>query len=621
MEIDKLTKQTILNDDIFCEVMDEKDPVFRKRMIMALTDRAFDLGVKTKFEDLMKAYEKIERQELSLAKKRKPEQETLSNYTCFESDKYPDLFCGNWIADLRGIRTYSMFGECLACYHPILPMERLTNLETGTEKIVLAFYKGNRWREITVDKEQIATNTKITALSNLGVSVTSENSRYLVKFLSDVENYNIDIIPERVSTSKMGWINGEFMPYTDSILFDGNGKFEDTFNAIAQKGNYDKWLNLVRYYREKGRPELKFYLAASFASVLVKPLNALPFWCNVWGGTGAGKTVAELIAVSVWADPADNRYMADFKSTDVATEVRLDFLNNLPFVMDDTANVKKKLGDNFSAMVYDICSGKGKSRSNRNLGINREKTWRNVIFSSGETPLSNEQLQGGAINRILDLESSPIPIFEDGQAVVDLISQNYGHAGYEYIKAIKEIGAEKLNEMQREILDKIMESKKMEKQSISLSILLTADKIATDYIFKDGQYLDFDDVKSVLVDPLTVSENERCYEYVLGEVSMNPNKFKTNDFGDYQGEMWGFIEKDCAVILANAFEKICKQGNYSSKGFLAWADKQKLLVETDKGRKTKVKKIGGSPVRCVVLKLKEESESEESGDLPFDDED
>ena len=207
LEIDKLTKQTILEDDIFCEVMDEKDPVFRKRMIMELTDRAFDLGVKTKFEDLMKAYEKIERQELSLAKKKKPEQETLSNFTCFESDKYPNLFCGNWIADERGIRTYSMFGECLACYHPILPVERLTNLETGTEKIVLAFYKGDRWREITVDKEQIATNTKITALSNLGVSVTSENSRYLVKFLSDVENYNIDIIPERVSTSRMGWVS------------------------------------------------------------------------------------------------------------------------------------------------------------------------------------------------------------------------------------------------------------------------------------------------------------------------------------------------------------------------------------------------------------------------------
>ena len=614
LELDCLTAKSIMDDDIFCFIIEEKDPVFRDKLVENLKDRASELGVKVKFEARLKAYYKSEKQEMMIKKSTPQMQQSLENWTAFQSEQYCDLFCGNWIADTTGVRTFSMFGECLACYHPILPIERLTNIETGTEKITLAFLKGHKWREITVDKEQIATNTKITALSNLGVSVTSENSRYLVKYLSDIENFNLDSIPERISTSRMGWIGDEFMPYTDNVLFDGNGKFEDTFHAIGKKGNYEVWLDLLRYYRAKGRVELKFYLAASFASVLLKPLNALPFWCNVWGGTGMGKTVAEMLAVSIWADPSNNRYIADFKTTDVAIEVRMDFLNNLPMVMDDTANMKKKMGDNFSSLIYDLCSGKGKSRSNRNLGINKEKTWRNVIFSSGETPLSNENLQGGAMNRILDLEASSVPIFEDGQAVVDTISQNYGHAGRAFIEVIKEIGFEKISEIQKEFFEALKLQNKMEKQSLSLSILLTADKIATDYIFKDSQYIDIKDVEQVLNDPNIVSENERCYDYVLGEVAMNPNKFKANDFGDYQGEMWGVIQNGYVIILSNVFEKLCKQGNFSSKAFLAWAEKCGF-IQTDKGRKTKKKSFNNNKTNCVFLKLKQDDYEDE--DLPF----
>lgn len=607
LELDKLTKQSILEEETFLEIMDEKDGICRERLIIDISDRATELGVKAKFDKLLKSYQKAEKDMLKAQKPAVIPPQNLNNTTNFGSEKYPDLFCGNWIADTSGIRTFSMFGECQACYHPILPVERLTNIESGTEKIVLAFFKGNRWREITVDKDQIASNTKIIALSNLGVSVTSENSRYLVKYLSDVENFNADIIPEKISTSRMGWIDGEFMPFTDNVLFDGDGKFDEVFNSIRTSGDYEKWLQLVIYYRLKGRTELKFYLAASFASVLIKPLNALPFWCNVWGGTGAGKTVAEMIAVSIWADPTNNRYIADFRTTDVATEVRMDFLNNLPMVVDDTATIKRKMGDNFSSMIYDFCSGKGKSRSNRNLGINREKTWRNVIFSSGESPLSNENLQGGAINRVLDLEASPVPIFDNGQEVVDIISQNFGFAGPEFIRIIKDIGIDEIKKMQQDILSELREKNKMEKQSVSLSILLTADKIATDYIFKDRQYLSCDEVESVLVDPTIVSENERCYDYILGEVATNPNKFNKNDFGNYQNEMWGCIQDDYVVILYNAFERICKQGNFSGKAFLSWANKQGLL-KSDKGKNVKNKKFDGNIFKCVFLKKKDDEE-------------
>ena len=58
----------------------------------------------------------------------------------------------------------------------------------------------------------ISSANKIVNLSKLGVSVTSENARLLVKYLSDVENLNDDEIPVQKSSSKLGWIGDGFIP-------------------------------------------------------------------------------------------------------------------------------------------------------------------------------------------------------------------------------------------------------------------------------------------------------------------------------------------------------------------------------------------------------------------------
>ena len=65
----------------------------------------------------------------------------------------------------------------------------------------------------------------------------------------------------------------------------------------------------------------------------------------------------------------------------------------------------------------------------------------------------------------------------------------------------------------------------MQKQSLSLSIILTADKLATDYLFKDAQYISLEEAKEVLIDRNELSDNERCYQFVLDKVAMNPARF------------------------------------------------------------------------------------------------
>ena len=80
----------------------------------------------------------------------------------------------------------------------------------------------------------------------------------------------------------------------------------------------------------------KIILAASFASVLLEPLGCLPFFVHLWGvDSGTGKTVALMVAASVWGDPAIGNYVKTFDGTVVGLEKTAAFLNELPLCLDE----------------------------------------------------------------------------------------------------------------------------------------------------------------------------------------------------------------------------------------------------------------------------------------------
>lgn len=611
-EMSEFDADSILDDEVFIELFEMEDPILRSKTKVQLTRRAKQLGVKSDFEEIMKGYNQADRE------MKRQEQEnrtvcTVDNYTNF-TGPHDRMYCGAWIADDRGVFAQNSGRvDEVACYHPILPVERLRNLETGEEQIKLAYKRNNQWQDIVVPKTMITSANKIVALSGRGISVTSENAKLLVKYLADVENGNDDYIDVQYSTSKLGWINDQFIPYDTDIIFDGDNRFKQAFESVSDHGSFDVWLRHVRELRASGRMEVKFLLAASFSSVLVQVLGGLPFFVDLWGETEGGKTVSLMVAASVWANPDESRYIGDFKTTDVALEAKADMLNHLPMLLDDTSKTSARIRDNFEGIVYDLCSGKGKSRSNKELGINRENRWRNVMICNGERPLSSYVNQGGAINRILEVECGE-KIYQDPQKTAETVKKNYGHAGKEFVEIIKELGEDEIRSIQKEFQKQLLDTDKMQKQSISLSIVLTADKIATDYIFKDGQYISMEEAKKVLIDRNELSDNERCYHFIQDKVAMNGHRFDAMT----SCEKWGIVENGYAIFYNSAFDQICKDGGFSKKSFLSWAAKKGIIQQDSKGNHTKQKKIDGKNSRCVFLQLNLEESVDNDGFASID---
>lgn len=595
-KIEEVTKSDLLSREFMQEVFDEEDEIERGVNIANLMDRARELKVYTEFKILLDAFRKAERE--ALPEKTKG---TLCQWTNFESDEYDNMICGYWNATERGILKPN--SDEYACYHPILPVERLKNIETGAEQIKLAYKRNGTWHEIVVPKSLIASASKIVALAEQGIAVTSENAKLLVKYLSDVENQNDNFIKIKRSTSKFGWLNKDFIPFDGDIIFDGDMKFKQVSESVTTQGSYTTWLDHVRTVRARKRIESKFCLAASFASVLVAPLRGLPFFVDLWGGTEAGKSVALMLAASVWANPDENAFIGDYKSTETALEAKADMLNHLPMLLDDTSNQNRRLAENFESLVYVLCSGKGKTRSNKDIGINRESRWKNCIITNGEKPLTSYVNQGGAMNRILEISCDGY-IFEDPRLTASVAKNNYGYAGRDFIKILKEIGVEGIMEIQKSFLDELDNDEKMQKQSLSLSIVLTADKIATDYIFKDGEYIDIEEAKQVLIDKNEISDNERCYRFILDRVVANRGRF---DPRNENIEQWGVIEDNYVLMISTALSRLCKEEGFSRLSFLKWAS-DKGLIQGKNGRYDFTKKSNGICVKYVKIKILDDNE-------------
>jgi len=608
--LNKLDKKTILADAVFEEVFNQEDEIQKARLLLSLQDRAAELGVKGKFDQMVKAYKKVDKE---IRQKKMQETAGMDNYTNFDGP-YDTMYCGSWIAGENGIYAQNTSTvEQIACYHPILPIERLKNLETGEEQIKLAFKRNGRWEEVIVPKVMITSASKIVALSGRGVAVTSENAKLLVRYLSDVENRNASQIAVQYSSSKLGWIKKEFLPYDTEIIFDGDSRFRQLFESIGEHGNRDKWYRHVKELRRTARPEIKMMLAASFASVLIPKIGALPFFIDLWGETEGGKTVTLMLAASVWANPAENAYIGDFKTTDVALEAKANMLNHLPMILDDTSKKNRRIEENFEGVVYDLCSGKGKTRSNRDIGINTESHWNNCILTNGERPLTSYVNQGGAINRILEIECGE-KVYADPPKTADTLKKNFGFAGKDFVEVIKAMGEDAVRKIQKDFQQQLFDDEKMQKQSISLSVILTADKIATDALFKDGQYISIDEAKKALIDRNELSDNERCYRYILDKVAMNGTRF---DAGT-ACEKWGIVENGYVFFYNQAFDELCRSGGFSKRSFLSWGVKKKVVETDSKGNPTKQKKIDGKNNRCVCLKLNDGISVDENEFTPVD---
>lgn len=526
----------------------------------------------------------------------------IDNVTNFTNQPL-ELNAGDWEADDSGIFKKNGYNDEVACPHPIMPVERLVNIDTGEEKLQLAFRKGTIWRKIIVSKTVLASSNKVTELAGSGIAVTSQNARAFIQYISDMENMNYYLIPEKKSIGRFGYIPDEgFSPFVDGLIFDGDANFKAMFQTVRSRGSETKWLETAEEVREMSTTA-KIILAASFASVLLEPLNCLPFFVHLWGvDSGTGKTVALMVAASVWGDPAVGAYVKTFDGTVVGMEKTAAFLNNLPFCLDELQLAKDSKGRT-TFDVYKLAQGVGRTRGNRSGGVDLTPTWRNCILTTGESPLTGTASGAGAVNRVIDIEcKSAQAVIKDGMRISGAVKRNYGFAGRKFVERLYQPGViDQVSERYRELFRILSDRDTTEKQAMAAAAIILADELACQWIFSGQQPLTIEQVSEFLASKAAVSAGDRGYKYLCDWVTQNSNKLCGRSENP-NIEVLGALEDGRAYIIRSVFERILQDAGYSTAAMISYL-KQSNLIETRGRANTKGKRINGIPTECFCLRL------------------
>lgn len=468
---------------------------------------------------------------------------------------------------------------------PVLVSEKHIDLDENTQKLTLSFFDKKKWDTVTVSKEIIANQNKIIALSHLGLPFHSGNAKQMVQWLHEMEFCNE--IPTVYTSSKCGWKNihdswsfvfGE--PY-DNPLFtfrfeSDNGNHDQIRAAVNVKGSHEEWLKIIE--KIKPFPKAMIALYHSFASPLLRLLNAPNFIVDYAGVSSVGKSTALNIAASPWGFPSDKGGMINsWDSTKVYVERFANAINDLPFFLDESHKARE---DTASAILYMLANGIGRGRGSLK-GVQRTLHWQTVVFSSGERPIVNSTKFGGASARVITYWGSPFGE-ESQEALVKeinwVLSENYGHAGRMFVLHLLQNQA-LWPSLQQMYQDKVKEYSYYAQGSNAgikgrviqyYAISYVAGRLANElFEFED-------DVNKTIINGLEeamsnldeASYGERAYQWARSWISSNSPSFMTNDQTDkeirsprqWYGK-WLMGNKEVA-IFPDIFEKACKE-----KGF------------------------------------------------------
>ena len=614
-EVSELTKENILDKEIFEHIFSVDNQIARTTLIIKLQDKARELGNIRSFDKLLKAYQ------TEFAQKFK---QRGSNTIQFTQPPIENLKCGKWECEDTGV-TKSTLGAgmipqtVVACSHPILPVERLINVDSETEKIKLAFFKDNKWQYITIERSMVANKSNIIQLSDRGIEVNSENAKDLVSYIADVVSLNAKEIPVNRSTDRLGWIENEFAPYVGDLKYDGDFAFKDVYASIKEVGEYEEWKEVCRKVRKESRIA-HLLLASSFASTLNQMLGVLPFVVHIWGGTGTGKTVGLMLAMSVWGNPEVGKLVRTLNATQVALARYAAFVHDIPFAGDELQTIKNRW-DSFDNLVMYLTEGVDRGRGKAYGGIELLKEWNCCFLFTGEEPITKATSGGGVKNRVIEVEATE-KVIADGNFISNFVRQNYGFAGKEFIKNIPK--QEELQQRYREIFQNILkETDTTDKQAMAMATILLADEISTELIFKDEK-LTIEDIKKWLTSSKEVDVSTRAYEWTMNWIAQNINRFRENE----NGEIWGkYIENEdvCLVNKSLYAEALNRAGFDFTAVIRNFADRNQI-ERNSQGKFTHFTKAFGIKGAYIKFRLEPEKsdlayesnyKQEEMEDLPF----
>ena len=285
----------------------------------------------------------------------------------------------------------------------------------------------------------------VSALGDAGLPVTESDARGAERWLAALEAVNRTRIERVLMARSLGWqADGTFVTGQDAPR-RVEVRYEEQAPALAAHrpgGTFEEWQTVIKHIQPY--PVAQMALFTGLAAPLLNPLGMDSFTVDFSGRSTRGKTTGAMVGLSCWADPTEKADgIASWRTTMLAIEKRLNLVQGLPVVLDETRVVK--FPELVDQVLYQVPKNHGQARGG---GWPSGLPWRTIVISTGEQSALSFTTHQGAAARVLAVQYPPFGT--DGPesaaaaiAVRDGLAEHFGTAGPEFIDRLQDALAKK----------------------------------------------------------------------------------------------------------------------------------------------------------------------------------
>ena len=507
---------------------------------------------------------------------------------------------------------------CKAAGCPVVITERVFNVDTEKEKLEICFKYLKGWRRIILPRSTIFDGRRVMQLADFGVPISSETSKWMVKWFDALSDYNQDRIPVTYAVSKLGW-RGErefVLPNLDNkyrVDMDDDGS-QNTVSGFTTTGNFQEWITKMQYLRQS--PKARFILSASFAAPLLRILGQRNFIIHNWGTSQDGKTSTLWAAMSAWGNP--DKIISTFDVTSTNIERKAALFSDLPLAINEREVLSQNKRNDISPLLYMMGEGRGRGRGDKK-GLQVTQTWRTITLTTGEGTLSTSGSFDGVMTRVLEISDGPLAHDREfARQLYYFLPRCHGHAGPGFLTQLlqADYGIIFSTYKDFQVLFKSLFPDRIDSHIDAVACVATADYLSSAWIFGEswemarvGATATGQHVLGCLVARSEASESGRAWNAFIDWIAENRSRLS-----EHSSPCIGYIDKPSpqdtggTYIIRSVIDQFLSERFSSSRKIIReWALDGKI-VSYQEGKNTRCDFRGrtlSGGIRPRVIKIKD----------------